>query len=392
MKLKLTSIAVMSLFTCAASAQSSVTIYGMADSGILSISNNSNPALGYLPNSTNGGAVVGVKDGGMGLSFWGIRGSEDIGNGMKANFNLRGNFSTQTGAGGGPNSSGGLSLFNQEANVGISGDFGSIKAGRVIAPVFYAFAATDVRGGAYFGSSLTGLIGLNSATGAFAGSNSNAPIATIYNDNAIVYVSPKISGITASFEYAFGEVAGNTSAGRQIVGTLAYDDPHLKLDAIYYTGNDNGIVASLNPQGHTTNRLMQIGAMYTFDALSLSIGYWKAENPTFPGAGTNPAKFGGAATTGSLNMINYGLGYRISPLLNLTSGVYSIKDNNNSANKSVMYVVGADYALSKSTKLYLEAANVNNHGSNMNQSPVYAQPVTAGVTTHAWMAGINHRF
>ncbi len=392
MKLKLASIAVMSLFTCAASAQSSVTIYGMADSGILSISNNSNPAFGYLPNSTNGGAVTGVKDGGMGLSFWGIRGSEDIGGGMKANFNLRGNFSTQTGAGGGPNSSGGTSMFNQEANVGLSGDFGSIKAGRVIAPVFYAFAATDVRGGAYFGSSLTGLIGLNSATGAFAGSNSNAPIATIYNDNAIVYVSPKISGITASFEYAFGEVAGNASAGRQITGTLAYDDPHLKLDAIYYSGNDNGIVASLNPQGHTTNRLMQIGAMYTFESLSVSAGYWKAKNPTFPGAGMNPAKFGGAATTGSLNMINFGIGYRISPLLNLTSGVYSIKDNNNSANKSVMYVVGTDYSLSKSTKLYLEAANVNNRGSNMNQSPVYAQPVTAGVTTHAWMAGINHRF
>ena len=376
MKLKLASIAVMSLFTCAASAQSSVTIYGMLDAGILSISNSSNPAFGYLPNSTNNGSVVGLKDGGMGQSFWGLRGSEDIGGGMKVNFNLRGNLSTQTGVAGGPNSSGGTSLFNQEANVGISGDFGSIRAGRVIAPVYYAFAGTDVRNGAYFGSSLTGLVGLNSATGAFAGGNSNATISTIYNDNAIVYISPKMSGVTASFEYAFGEVAGNTSAGRQIVGTITYDDPHLKLDAIYYSGNDNGIAASLSPQGNPTNRLMQVGAMYTFESLSLSAGYWKGDNPTFPGGGMNPAKLGGAATTGSLDMVNLGLGYRISPQLNLTSGMYSIKDNNNMANKSVLYVVGADYSLSKSTKLYFEVANVNNQGSNMNQGPVYASPVT----------------
>lgn len=414
MKFKLISIGVLTFLSGTAFADTSVvttdasnvTLYGALDVGVLSQSSNSNPALGYLPNAKNGGSSVSLKDGGLGLSYWGIKGSEDLGDGLKATFNLRGNITAPTGVAGGPNSSGGTSLFNQEANLGLSGDFGSVKAGRVIAPIWYAFAPTDVRGGAYFGSSLTGLVGLNSVTGKFAGGNSDALVGTIYNDNALVYTSPVLSGITVNLEYTLGGQAGNSSAARQTAATVNYGDDHLKLDAIYYSGNDNGAnngtaavpgTVTGNPtnapeiplNGTNTNRLMQVGALYKFTALSLSAGYWKGTDPSDTGAGVNALK---GITTGDVRMINLGAGYRVSEKINLTSGAYKITDQNHTGNSSVMYVLGSEYSFSKRTRAYLEVASVDNIGSNMNQGLIYASPVTAGINSHAVMLGLRHQF
>jgi predicted porin len=404
LKMKLISLACMSLVSGVAAAQqvtimsevtpakAAVEVYGVIDLGILSESNLSNPALGYLPSSTNKGSVLEMKDGGLGESYWGIKGSEDLGGGLRANFNLQGNFLGTTGVSGGPNSSGTTSLFNQQANVGLSGNFGEVEFGRVVSPIYWAFSSTDVRKGAYFGSSLIGLVGLNSATGAFAGNNSNAVAGAIFNDNAVLYNSPKMGGLNGSLEYTLGGVSGDNSALRQEAATLMYSTSNWKFDALIYNGNDDGVRASANPNGTNTNRLVQLGALYTFNALSASAGYWKATDPAHTGAGTNPASLGGAVTSGDLNMYNLGLGYQASVQLNLTSGLYHIQDEDTTANHATMYVLGLDYALSKTTRLYLEGANVHNQGSNMNLAAVYGVPVTAGANTTAYMAGIRHVF
>ena len=392
LKKKLISLACLSVLSGTAAAQSNVEVFGVIDLGILSQTNLSNPAFGYLPNQKNMGTVLEMKDGGLGQSYWGIKGSEDLGGGLKASFNLQGNFQGNTGIGGGPNSSGTTSMFNQQANVGISGDFGGVQVGRVISPIYWAFASTDVRKGAYFGSSLIGVVGMNSATGAFSGANSNAAVAAIFNDNAVVYNSPKFGGFSGSLEYTFGGVAGDNSASRQEAATLMYGDDHLKVDALIYNGNDDGVKASANPNGTNTNRLVQIGAMYTINDISMGAGFFKGTNPSHTGAGVNPAALGGAVTSGDINMVNFGLGYRASVQANITSGIYRIQDENTSANRATMYVLGLDYALSKSTKWYLEGAAISNAGSNMNLAAVYAVPVTAGTNTHAIMAGIRHFF
>lgn len=392
MKHKLTVLAAMALVAGSAHAQSSVTLYGVLDVGILSESNVSNPALGYLPSSSNKGSVVQLKDGGLGESYWGMRGKEDLGGGLNANFNLQGNFLTTNGVAGGPNSSGTTSLFNQQANLGLSGSFGSFEMGRVISPIYLALSSTDVRGGAYFGSALTALVGLNSATGAFSGGNSNAVAGALYNDNAIVYSTPKYRGFAADFEYTFGGVAGSSSALRQEAIDLTYDANNLKLDAIYYNGNDDGVRASVNPNGTNTNRLVSIGALYKIGDFSVGAEYFSGKNPSDSGAGQNPAALGGAVTSGDINLYSFGLGYRISTQFNITSGVYRIQDQDNSANKSLLVALGLNYLLSKQTSLYIEGANVNNQGNNMNQAPIYGTPVTAGVSSTAWMAGIRHTF
>ena len=395
MQYKLTAAAAMALCalcTSNAHAQSSVTVFGVIDVGILSQSNSSNPALGYLPSASDKGSLREMKDSGLGQSFWGMRGSEDLGNGIKANFNLQGNFLANNGTAGGPNSTGTPSLFNQPANIGLSGDFGSFQAGRVISPVYYAFAGTDVRGAAYFGSMLTALVGINSATGAFSGASSNATLGSVYNDNAIVYTTPKWNGFEASVEYALGGVSGDSSALRQEAATLTYKSDNLKFDALIYNGNDDGVRAAAAPSGSNTNRLVSAGILYKIDALSMSAGYTRGTNPANSGPGMNPAALGDAATTGAVNLVNLGLGYRVSPQINLTSGAYLIQDENHSDNKSSLYALGVDYYLSKRTELYLEGASVRNRGSNMNQAPAWAATVTAGVTTSAFMAGVRHMF
>ncbi len=383
-----------------AAAQSSAELYGAIDAGIISESNTSNPALGYLPNPTNRGHLTEMKDGGVALSFWGIRGSEDLGDGLKANFALQGNFNATNGTAGGPNSTGATSLFNQQANVGISGAFGAIKAGRVISPIFSAFTSTDVRAGAYFGSGLTAVVGMNSATGSFSGANSNASIGSLYNDNALVYSSPVINGFVGSVEVTIGGVSGNATALRQSAATLTYSDPNWKFDALIYSGHDNGLIASFTPTGNNTDRLMQMGGLYTDGAWSFATAWFKGSNPSKSVAGMNPALLGGAQTSGDLTMFSLGLGYKVSATVNLTSGYYELKDQANAGNHANMFAIGADYNFSAKTKLYLNAASVDNVGSNMNMAPEYGVPVTAGgkgavsqgITTTAFMIGLRQKF
>jgi len=398
--MKWMALAGLSTISMAASAQSSVDLFGAIDLGILSESNTSNPALGYLPNPSDKGHLTEMKDGGVALSYWGIKGHEDLGDGLNANFVLQGNINAANGTAGGPNSAGATSLFNQQANVGISGSFGALKAGRVISPIFDAFSSTDVRGGAFFGSGLTAVVGMNSATGSFSGANSNASLGALYNDNAIVYSSPVLNGFTASLELTMGGVPGNSAALRQSAATLTYSSENWKFDGLIYNGNDNGVRASVNPNGTNTNRIMQVGGLYSNSAWSVSAAYFKGTNPSDTGAGLNPAAMGGAQTSGSVDMFSLGFGYKVSTAVNLTSGYYDLKDQANTSNHATMFVVGADYVLSTRTKLYADVASVNNVGSNMNMAPEYGVPVTAGgkgtvsdgITSNAFMVGIRHKF
>src|ERR1700739_4811755 len=93
---KILVLACMAAFCGAAAAQGSVEVFGVIDVGVLSETNLANPALGFLPNQSDKGHVLEMKDGGLGQSYWGIKGNEDLGGGMKATFALQGNFQGTT--------------------------------------------------------------------------------------------------------------------------------------------------------------------------------------------------------------------------------------------------------------------------------------------------------
>ena len=385
-------------------AQSNVTLYGTADAGVLSISNTATGMPGYIPSANATDRKTMFKDGGVGASNWGLRGREDLGGGCYANFQFQGNINTASGAAGGPNSSSGQSFFNQVAAVGFSGPFGELKLGRQISPMIFAMSSTDVRQVRYFGSALTALVGMNSASGAFIGNNSNSAFGAVYNDAAIVYTSPKWNNFTLHLGYAAGEPGGFSKTNSQQTAALLYANGGLRLSAFYYNGYGNNLpvasalygaklgsaaagsaaaaAAGFSPTANT-NRLASLGALYKWDTFSLSGAYYRARNPA------GAVMPGGSA---SLSMVSLGASWLVQPNISLTAGYQRIKDFTNTGNSATQFAAGVDYSLSKRTTLYAQAATIRNKGANMNLSPVYATPVAAGRNVNAWMVGVRHTF
>ncbi|EIF33478.1 outer membrane protein (porin) [Burkholderia sp. Ch1-1] len=381
MKFKSGSLAVLIVFSATAHAQSSITLYGVLDSGLLY---QSTSAATFLPNAPNLGHVYQLKDGGIYSSYWGLKGSEDIGSGYKITFRLQGTFNTTNGKFGLSDTPGATALFNQYATLGATGPFGTLDAGRQIVPMIYAMAETDVRGAQYFGSILTAWLGINQAAG-WPGTSTNAPIGALYDSNALVYSSPKFYGTTLALEYAPGGVAGQFQGGTRESAVLKYSNYGLNLSAVYYNGHDTNPFPLTYPAapvapatGQSNNRFYYFGAMYTIRGFSVSASYAIARNP----AKSNSVDF---------EMASGGLGYQFNPSFRITSGYYYLKDRNNSANHSSEFAVGAEYNLSLRTRAYAQVGYVNNKGT-MNQTIVYGAPVAPGVSTTAAMVGIRHSF
>lgn len=380
MKLKLSCVAASMLFTGAAQAQSSVTLYGVADTGFLYQS----ASAANFQSKVDLGHVYEAKDAGIGQSLFGMRGVEDIGGGYAVTFKLQGAFSLTSGKLGLASTPTSTAVFNQQSSVGVTGPFGSVDAGRQIVPMIRAMADTDVRNAQYFGSILTAWLGMNQAAG-WQGTSTNGPLGALYDDNAIVYQSPKFYGASLALEYAPGGVAGQFQGGTRESAILKYSNYGLNLSGVYYNGHDtnpftttaNGIVTAPST-GLNNNRFWYVGAMYTFYDISVSGSYSIGRNPS------------NSAHT-DIEMISGGLGYRVTSYFKLTSGFYYLKDRNNSANQSDLVSLGAEYNISRSTLTYAQVGYVNNRGT-MSQTVTYGAPVPEGRSTTAAMIGIRHTF
>lgn len=139
--------AVSASFAVAAHAQSSVTLYGVLDAG-LSYQSNVNAGTNQAPDGKSlwRAGSVGVQQ-----SYWGLRGSEDLGGGLKAIFTLESGFNL--GNGGFANNGKNSVMFNRQAFVGLSSGYGTVTLGRqydaaqdYLAPL----TATGTWGGTYF--------------------------------------------------------------------------------------------------------------------------------------------------------------------------------------------------------------------------------------------------
>ncbi|GAB3630516.1 porin [Pandoraea terrae] len=375
MRLKWFVVPAMVAMGSAAYAQSSVTLYGNVDAGVLY---QSTAAATFSPVATNQGKLYRFKDGGIYASNWGIKGTEDIGGGYHVNFKLQGSFDTGTGKFGLADTTGGTAIFNQVATIGVSGPFGSVNAGRQIVPMAWAMAETDVRSAQYFGSILTAWLGMNQAAG-WAGTNTNAPIGALYDSNAIVYESPKFGGVSAVVEYAPGGSPGHFQGGTRESAILKYSNYGLAVSAVYYNAHDTNPATGSPLIGVANNRFVYLGAKYTMqNGLSASASYSNGKNPS-------------NANAVNIDMYSAGLGYQITPVLQVTSGLYYLKDKNNSANRSTEVAAGAEYRFSKTTMIYGQVGHVNNKGT-MTTTITYGQPVAPGTGTTAVMLGMRHSF
>jgi predicted porin len=383
MKLKLSTLAALAIFASAAHAQSSVTLYGVLDSGLLY---QSSSAANFSGTAKNLGHTWQLKDGGIYSSIWGLKGTEDIGGGYKINFKLQGSFTSNNGRTGLSDTPGTIAVFNQFATIGASGWFGSVDAGRQIIPMIYAMADTDVRGAQYFGSILTAWLGLNQAAG-WPGTSTNAPIGALYDSNALVYNSPKFYGVSLALEFAPGGVPGQFQGGTRESAVLKYSNYGLNVAAVYYSGHDTNPFPANYPtapavpaNGLNNNNLYYIGALYTISGFSIS-GSFSSSNSY------NSVNH----TSYNFEMASGGLGYQFNPSFKITSGYYYLKDRNHTGNHSSEIAVGAEYNLSKTTKTYAQVGYVDNKGT-MNQTIIYGSPVAPGQSTTAAMIGLRHAF
>lgn len=370
----------------------SFVLYGNLDIGL---STSSTSALGYAPNgarTADAGSVTKLQDGGIGGSNWGMKGSRDLPNGLVAGFQLQGNvnlgngaLNAISGAYPGPTSA----LFNQIAKVSLGGSWGSVGVGRQVVPLYYAMVATDVREGRYSGSTLSQLVGVNSSAG-WNGTTTNAPLGAIYDDNAIIYTSPKWNGFTGNVEYVPGGVDGNNQAGSRNSVAVQYDNNGLKIAGVYYAANDAYTSPTAATGGVLNNRYVYLGARYDFNKWSVSTSFGNAQNPSgVATGGTAPAS--AASATADYNTAHVGVGYSFSPMYRVTAGYYTLQDVAVAGNNSNMIAAGLDINLDKQTMLYVQGGQVANHG-NANMGFIYGQPVASGETTMAYMVGARYSF
>lgn len=185
---------------CAGHAQSSVTLYGVADAGVRYGSGLTAANAGSADSSTA------VNSGINTTSRFGFRGSEDLGGGLKAIFNLESGANLDTGA-----SANATKLFDRAAIVGLQGSWGTVTLGRQTTVLADVVSATDPLGSRFAGfNPNVGIAALSAhrlgAEFGPAGSTTGA-----YRlDNSVKYVG-RFSNFSVRAMHAFGEQAGNSS-------------------------------------------------------------------------------------------------------------------------------------------------------------------------------------
>jgi predicted porin len=338
MKKAILTFAVLSVFAAAASAQSNVTVYGIIDVGVTRDDNGA-PA----------GASLRMDSGNLYGSRIGFKGSEDLGGGLSANFNLENGFSLDTGSMVSANT-----LFNRQAWVGLKGNFGSVRLGRMWDPYYVVlFNTVDP-----FGDGLVGGASRLMGGGGFRMSN------------AIDYQTPELGGFYGELGYGLGEVAGDTSANRLWTMKAGYAAGPVDVVAAYY--NQNKSVAT---GGATKNTLL--GASYDFGAVKVRVGYDMLKGDT-TAAGT------------VLDQRDLLVGANVAVGIGSVLVSYIRKTDKLVANAdSRQIAVGYTHPLSKRTLLYTAYSRTSNDGSaryNLDAS------APAGASDSAIQFGINHLF
>ena len=190
----------------AAMAQSSVTLFGIVDTGV-SYVNNANPA---------GDNVYGLTTSGNATSRLGFRGTEDLGGGLKAGFWLEGEIFGDSGNTAGFN-------FQRRSTISLAGGFGEVRLGRELTPGYSKTSGYDIFGQAGIGQFNGWQNWVGSAT---------ADANNIRSSNIVSYYTPNFGGFTGGIGYGFDEQTTG-KAGRYAGGFGAYDNGPLSVAVSY---------------------------------------------------------------------------------------------------------------------------------------------------------------
>lgn len=202
MQKKLIAVAVLGACVAGSAFAANVDVYGRIDTG-----------LSYVHYDETGLSdavdTLSLDSGLSSGSRWGLKGSEDLGNGYQVGFVLESGFSSDTGA----MSKDGL--FNREATLRVSGPFGSIYAGRM------GRIGSDAGSVGFYAGSVSPFgSGWGKMPGHFA---VTANYDTRYS-NALAYVSPKVGPVTVYAQYTMGNATENESGDDRLFSLGAQAD------------------------------------------------------------------------------------------------------------------------------------------------------------------------
>jgi general bacterial porin, GBP family len=373
MRLKLISQGVMgAAFVMAAGtacAQTSVTLYGVADT-----------FFQYLNNG--GTASVSQRSGGSTGSMFGLKGSEDLGGGLKANFVLENGYNINNGSGFADTTA----LFYRQSWVGFAhADYGSLTFGRQYQPSFRAVYPSDP----FHANEV--LSPLSAAVLATDRNTLSAQYAAGRTSNSILYVSPKLAGFQLNAMYGFSatvtqpvpattgnilDVSATYSGGGLFVG-LAYMNEHSGVETV------PGLPSALTLVGteHYTAAIA-----YRIGIVNLQANYSYA-SPKTPPAHSLAAVLG---TAHAYNVTEIGASIQASSFDAIQ--IAGIQRNIHGINDETLGVeLGYDHQISKRTSVYARAGYLKNHGEAMMSWPGISVVAPHTSQTLA-VVGISHLF
>jgi predicted porin len=307
----------------------------------------------------------------MTTSWWGFKGSEDLGGGLKAEFALTGFFRGDTGEIG---RFGGDNLFSRDANAGLAGSFGKVQLGRGLAPNFLPTILFNPFGDSFTFSPL--VVHANVPSGPFGARTWSAANAGDTGwSNEIIYTTPKLGGATVNLHYQFGEIAGATSR-KNIGANLIYFSGPFGLSAFYHdvqiaNPNPGAIIdttaAPISIASISRQKTAFIGGSYDMKVIKLFATYQRAKDDSTSSREMTDKLYSVGASA------PLGQGYMLFGYANTDrSGSLVGADVTRRT-----FSVGYDYNMSKRTDLYAIAMN---------------DKITSASAANSFGLGVRHRF
>ncbi|MDR2326309.1 MAG: porin [Acidovorax sp.] len=340
MKRQLLALAAMTI-AAGASAQSNVTIFGVADASVAHI-------------STPDKNVTGIASGGNASSRLGFRGVEDLGNGLKAGFWLEGGVSVDDGGTG--------FKFDRRSTISLMGDFGEVRLGRDKTPVYQVMENFHP-----FGDAGMGAINAHNLITSGAGTAEGSDPKRF--SNAISYLLPKMGGVYGQLSHSFGEQAGDNSLASSTGLNLGYKSGPLNVALGYNIARGGAVNAGVDYKTYNLGAAYEVAGITPMLLIASERGNDKRVDLYSFGV---KAKLGNGELRAAYTMF---------------------KDKKQDNADSKRLALGYGYKLSKRTEIYTTVARLNNDDAASRKLGSALSPTpNKGKNLTGYEIGLRHSF
>lgn len=344
----------------AASAQSSVTVFGVVDAAARNVRNEGAGSMSSLASGSNS------------TSRLGFRATEDLGDGLSASFWLESGFQADTGVSG--QTSPANQFFDRRATLSLASKrWGELRAGRDFVPTYVNWGRYDPFG--YVGIASTTNFIVSTQTGPIRSAFGTGPNTLVRSSNAIQYLLPGgLGGVEGGLMIAAGE--GGTAANAQnrvLAWRLGYGAGAANI-SLASTSTKNNVTVGESFKDHA------LAGSYDFGVVKLSAGIRQFR---FADA-KQLNRFIGAVVPLGLGQVNLSVGRAD------LKGSVGTRDV--SGNDAMQYGLGFVYNLSKRSALYATAVLVDNKGAATFVAPGGPAGIVGGGRSTGYEAGLRHSF